>query len=347
MRFLRYHILVLFFSSCGLSIFAQHEAGEEPPSLVKWLSFQEAFELNKKQPKPFVIDIYTDWCGWCKQMMKTTYSTPDIATYINTWFYPVKFNAETRDTIEYLGTKYFNPDKKPKSTHQLAVKLLNGQLMYPSTIFANYNVNFTLNSQGYLDTKKIEPILVYTLENIFRSTPYEEFGKYFEKAFYDTTKAKTELKWYSFNEALALNKKQPRKMVVEIYTSWCNGCRVMNKTTFSDSLNADYINKNFYLIDFNAESKDTVSFNGKVYMNNGSGGTPFHQLAMSLVNNNLALPTTIVIDEKLQPIDLVPQYLSPAAIEPVLRFYGSNAYKAEKWDDYSKKYKEKKQPVKK
>jgi thioredoxin-related protein len=340
-------VILSFLLICSLftAALAQHGETEEPPSLVKWLTFKEAFELNKTHPKPFIIDVYTDWCGWCKHMMKTTYSSPDIANYINTWFYPVKFNAETKDTIEYQGTKYVNEGTGPKSTHQLALKLLGNQLMYPTTIFASYAANFILNSQGFLDTKKIEPILVYTLENIFRTTSYDDFSKNFEKAFYDTIKPKVELKWYTFNKALELNKKQPRKILVAIYTSWCNGCRVMNKTTFSDSMNVSYINKNFYLVDFNAESKDTISFAGTKYYNNGANGTPFHQLAMNLVKNNLALPSTVVIDEKLLPVDIIPQYLSPLTLDPVLRFYGSNAYKTEKWPDFQKKYSEKKLPA--
>lgn len=342
MQKVRFIFFVFLYCSIHTSVSAQHGSTEEAPGLVKWLTFKEAFELNKTHPKPFVIDVYTDWCGWCKHMMKTTYSSPDVSNYINTWFYPVKFNAETHDTIEYQGTKYFNEGKGAKSTHQLALKLLGNQLMYPTTIFASYGANFVLNSQGFLDSKKIEPILVYTLENIFRTTSYDDFGKNFEKAFYDTTKPKTELKWYSFNQALELNKKQPRKIVVALYTGWCNGCRVMNKTTFSDSLNVSYLNKNFYLVDFNAEGKDTILFNGKKYANSGANGTPFHELAMSLVKNNLALPSTIVIDETLQVLDIVPQYLSPATLAPVLRFYGGNAYKTQKWPDFQKSYSEKK-----
>ena len=88
---------------CSASAFAQllHPNFEnaEPPSLVKWMTFKEAFEANKKTPKPFLIDVYTDWCGWCKRMMATTYSNPAIAAYVNQNFYPVKFNAETKDSI--------------------------------------------------------------------------------------------------------------------------------------------------------------------------------------------------------------------------------------------------------
>jgi len=332
------HLLIIYLALAGiLNVRAQ-----EPPSLVRWLSFKEAFELNKKQPKPFIIDIYTDWCGWCKQMMKTTYSNPEIANYLNTWFYPVKFDAETKDSIEYLGTTYYNTQKTGKSTHPLAKKLLGNQLMYPSTIFTNYTVNFSLNSQGYLDIKKMEPMMIYTVENVFRTTPFEDFKKNFEKAFYDTTKPKTELQWLNFNQAISLAKKHPRKLLVVIYTSWCNACRVMNKTTFSDSLNADYINKNYYLVDFNAESKDTIQYLDKKYLNNQDNGTPFHQLAMNLAKNNLSLPSTVIIDENFATLDLIPQYLSPKVLEPVLRFYGDDAYKKEKWEDFQKKFKNKK-----
>ncbi len=295
---------ILLVVAAGRTLAQNHPAAEEEsPGLVKWLSFKEAFELNKKQSKPFIIDVYTDWCGWCKHMMKTTYSDPGIASYINTWFYPVKFDAETKDSISYQGTMYYNPVNKVnpgKSTHQLALKLLGNQLMYPTTLFANYASGFILNSQGYLDNTKIEPMLVYTLENVYRTTAYEEFRVQFEKAFHDTTRPKDELKKYTFNQALELQKKEPRKLIVDIYTDWCNGCRVMNKTTFSDTANAAYINKHFYLIEFNAESKDSVRFKDHTYFNDGSNGTPFHQLAMALVKHNMALPSTVLIDENLQ-----------------------------------------------
>jgi thiol:disulfide interchange protein len=38
--------------------------------VVKWLSYDEAIALSKKNPKPIFIDVFTDWCGWCKEIKK-------------------------------------------------------------------------------------------------------------------------------------------------------------------------------------------------------------------------------------------------------------------------------------
>ena len=91
-------LLLLFFVTFSLSAQQPDKEG----SLVKWLTIAEAMEKNKVQPKPIIMDFYTDWCGWCKHMMKTTYADPNLASYINAYFYPVKFDPEGKDTVEYL-----------------------------------------------------------------------------------------------------------------------------------------------------------------------------------------------------------------------------------------------------
>ncbi len=46
---------------------------------IRWISFEEAMKLNKKKPKMVFVDIYTDWCGWCKKMDAETFADPAIA----------------------------------------------------------------------------------------------------------------------------------------------------------------------------------------------------------------------------------------------------------------------------
>src|SRR5215213_8771553 len=99
---------------------------------VQWLTLQQAEESNKKLQKPILIDLYTDWCGWCKVMDKQTYSNKQVAAYIMDKFYPVKLNAEQKQAITFGGRTFqFNNNYR---THELAIYLTKGQLSYPTTI---------------------------------------------------------------------------------------------------------------------------------------------------------------------------------------------------------------------
>ena len=47
------------------------------------MGFEEAVAKSEKAPKKLFIDVYTDWCGWCKKMDKTTFAETEVAKYIN------------------------------------------------------------------------------------------------------------------------------------------------------------------------------------------------------------------------------------------------------------------------
>src|SRR6185369_17701275 len=73
---------------------------------VKWMSFEEAVEKSKTQKRKIFIDVYTDWCGWCKVMDKSTFSEENVAKILNEDFYPVKFDAEQTADIVFNGTTF-------------------------------------------------------------------------------------------------------------------------------------------------------------------------------------------------------------------------------------------------
>lgn len=73
---------------------------------VRWYSWDEAVKANTLKKKKIFIDVYTDWCGWCKTMDRETFSNDDVANYLNENFYPVKLNAEQKEDI-YFGQDTF------------------------------------------------------------------------------------------------------------------------------------------------------------------------------------------------------------------------------------------------
>ena len=79
------------------------------------------------------------------------------------------------------------------------------------------------------------------------------------------TTAETPVKWYSLEEAVALQKKKPKKIFIDMYTDWCGWCKRMDATTFTDSAVSAYLNENFYCVKFDAEQKNPVTFQGKTF----------------------------------------------------------------------------------
>ena len=93
MRFILVFLLACFAS---LNDFAQESAGSGE---LKWMSIEEAEIACKKQPRKIFIDVYTDWCGWCKKMDKSTFRDSLVLKYASEKYYAVKMNAETRDNV--------------------------------------------------------------------------------------------------------------------------------------------------------------------------------------------------------------------------------------------------------
>ena len=142
----------------------------------KWYTFEEAYALNKKNPKKIFIDIYTDWCGWFKKMDKETFQDPETAKYMQKHFYCVKLNAETKDTIVIDSTKFVNQNPVGRGgNNQLAVDLLRGKMSYPSCVFINEQNQVLTVVPGYLNATDFAPVLHYFGENAYKDLKWEAY----------------------------------------------------------------------------------------------------------------------------------------------------------------------------
>lgn len=162
------------------SAFAQKQADNKAAS-IKWYSFEEALQLNKQFPKKkLFVDVYTDWCGWCKKMDATTFSNPVIIAYMNANFYAVKLNAERKDSLIIDDKLFVNPNPTAnRSTHQIAEMLLNNRMSYPSYVFMDEMGRPITIVPGYMDATAFEPILHYFGDNEYFKKAWEAYQKEF------------------------------------------------------------------------------------------------------------------------------------------------------------------------
>ncbi len=313
---------------------AQHGKKE---SLVKWYTFEEAVKLQKDKPKTLLIDMYTDWCGWCKVMDTTTFVHPQIANYINTYFYPVKFDAERKDTVVYKGKTYTNTGEGRRPPHQLAVELMRGKMSYPTIVYIDDRENVHPLG-GYMPPDKIESYLVYFAEKISRSAPYEDFGKNYNEIIKNKKESKDLIKWYSFTEALELNTKVPKKVLINIYSDFNIGSKIMNQACINNPVVANYINENYYPVSMPAERLDTIKVGDQIFINEQKMANYPHQLPIALLGGQLLYPTLVFFGNDNKMLNKAVGYMTAKDLESVLKYIGDDAYTTQNYEEYKQKF---------
>lgn len=140
---------------------------------VQWMTLEEAYAKTQESPRKIFIDVYTDWCGWCKVMDKNTFSHPEVAAYLNTHFYPVKLDAEGKKPIT-IGAQTFIFDPQ-QGTHQIAVALLQGKLSYPTVVYLDEKFQMIQPLPGYMDAQAFHPIVTFIGENHYKKEPFDQY----------------------------------------------------------------------------------------------------------------------------------------------------------------------------
>jgi thioredoxin-related protein len=160
-----------FFLSFGISIagFSQTESG------IQWMSMEEAEAACRKKPRKIFVDVYTDWCGWCKKMDKSTFRDSLVMKLAGEKFYAVKLNAEGRDNIIFREKVFhFNEGMR---ANELAVMLLSGEMSYPSIVFMDEKLQPIQTHGGYADPGQFLTMLRYFSENAYKKKSLNDFSR--------------------------------------------------------------------------------------------------------------------------------------------------------------------------
>lgn len=164
----------------------------------------------------------------------------------------------------------------------------------------------------------------------------------------EKTKAETEeasINWMTIEEVQEAMKKEPRKIMMDVYTSWCGPCKLMMANTFTNNDLIDYVNKNYYAVKFNAESPEPVTFKGVTYENpdyveGKKGRNGVHKFSRFLRVS--AYPTVVYMDEELNILTVDVGYKEAQMMERILKFFNEDRHQVEDpqgaWNEYNAEF---------
>ena len=170
--------LTLFFLSACVILFSSAEKPARDSRQIRWMTLNEAATQLQHAKKPVLIDLYTDWCGWCKVMDQKTFTNENLIQYVEEKFYPVKINAESKDAILWKGKTYqFNRNYR---VNDFTMYVTQGRLEFPTTVVIPSDGTDPQAIPGYLETKDFELIAKYFGEGGYGNIPFEKFQKEFK-----------------------------------------------------------------------------------------------------------------------------------------------------------------------
>lgn len=145
---------------------------------VNWLSWNEATALaaTDKNPKKIFVDIYTDWCGWCKKMDKDTFQNAEVAAYMSNNFYMVKLDGEGKEPIDFKGKTYKYVPSGKRGYHEFAAALMQGRLSYPTVVFMDAQFNMLSPVPGYQKPDPFLNIARYFGDNIYLEKDWKTYS---------------------------------------------------------------------------------------------------------------------------------------------------------------------------
>lgn len=152
--------LIVFLTSSGDS------AAEKPATAeIKWHSFDEGVALARQENKKILIDVYTDWCVWCKKMDKEVYTNGAVGQTMTSTFIAVKLNAESQKAVTFDGT--------PMNEASLAGTM--GVTGYPTVVFLDPAAKPITKISGYMEPKEFASVLRFIGEDHYKTKSFQDY----------------------------------------------------------------------------------------------------------------------------------------------------------------------------
>lgn len=135
---------------------------------VGWQAWDRGLEEARSSGKRVLVDVHTQWCGWCRRMQADVYSRADVRDYLQQRFVVIRLDAEASDPAHYEGRNF--------TSRSLAARF--GVTGYPTTLFLRSGGEHLVSVPGYVDADRFLRILKYIGDgHLERGVTFQEYSR--------------------------------------------------------------------------------------------------------------------------------------------------------------------------
>jgi thioredoxin-related protein len=142
---------------------------------------------------------------------------------------------------------------------------------------------------------------------------------------------------YSIEQIEQIAKREQKKILIEVYTHWSDGFKQLERSVLNQQQIARYLNDNFLTVKLDAETRADINFRNRVYRFVQNSGVGFNELAAELLQGQMAYPTLVFLDERMNIIQTIP-YRTPEQFEMLIQYFGDDYHKKMPWTKFEKNY---------
>jgi len=178
-RYISFFFILAFLFSIGILYYSPQKtalAGDREkknPSSTKkadaltWHKYDEGLAKAKKEKKHVLVAFYTNWCGWCRRMDKSTYADEEVEKVLNQSYVAIRVNGQSKEKVEV--------DEKKITEKELAKKFRVRS--YPITWFLKHSGEKIAPYYGYADAPTFLNVLNYIKDDLYDKISFDEYLK--------------------------------------------------------------------------------------------------------------------------------------------------------------------------
>ncbi len=141
---------------------------------INWVDFETAIEMREQSAKKIFMFLYTPWCDFCNMTKESLLIDDQFAEVINDEFIPVRFDAETTDTIRFLDNDFVLQEES--GYHELPIIFSQGEMSFPTMFFFNENLKLVSTVKGFQENiPEFTDYVDYIGNDSYLSIPWTDY----------------------------------------------------------------------------------------------------------------------------------------------------------------------------